>query len=100
MRQPLVDVGPDPGAPEQRLVRIELLAAISVVVPTYREAENIPYVIERLDKLRRTEDVDLELIFVDDDSRDGSVEAVRACGHDWVSDHRSHREPWIESRSD
>lgn len=61
-----------------------LLASISVVVPTYREAENIPYVIERLAKLREAENADLELIFVDDDSQDGSVEAVHACGHDWV----------------
>src|SRR5690606_34222404 len=54
-----------------------------VVVPTYREAENIPLMIERLGALRISQDIDLELIFVDDDSRDGSVEAVAAAGQDW-----------------
>jgi len=68
----------------QHLARIELLAPISVVVPTYREAENIPHVIERLDRLRKEQGINLELLFVDDNSQDGSVEAVRACGHDWV----------------
>jgi dolichol-phosphate mannosyltransferase len=40
--------------------------------------------IERIDRLRKKLGVDLELIFMDDDSRDGSVEAVERAGHDWV----------------
>lgn len=68
---------------EPDLARIQVLTPVSVVVPTYREAENIPLMIERLGALRISQDIDLELIFVDDDSRDGSVEAVAAAGQDW-----------------
>lgn len=58
--------------------------AISVVIPTYRERENIPHMLEALDALRRSEGLDLEVLFMDDDSRDGSAEAVAAAGHDWA----------------
>ena len=46
---------------------------VTVVVPTFRERENIPLVVERLDALLG--DFDWEVVFVDDDSDDGS-EAV------------------------
>jgi dolichol-phosphate mannosyltransferase len=58
--------------------------AISVVVPTYREAENIPLLIERLSKLRSRYNGDVELLIMDDDSNDGSIEAVQAAGQTWV----------------
>ena len=53
-------------------------------MPTYQERENIPLLIARIDALRLAEDLDVELIFMDDNSRDGSAEYVRDCGHDWV----------------
>lgn len=69
-------IGPD-------LARIQILTPVSVIVPTYQEAENIPLVINRLRDLRISHDIELELIFVDDNSQDGSVEAVNAAGQDW-----------------
>ncbi len=48
---------------------------ISIVVPLYREEENVPLLIgEVSDKLG---DIDYELILVDDGSDDGTVEAVK-----------------------
>lgn len=44
---------------------------VTVVVPTFRERENIPLVVERLDALLK--DFDWEVVFVDDDSDDGSA---------------------------
>lgn len=44
---------------------------VTVVVPTFRERENIPLVVERLDVLLK--DFDWEVVFVDDDSDDGSA---------------------------
>jgi dolichol-phosphate mannosyltransferase len=46
---------------------------VTVIVPTFRERENIPLVVGRLDELLG--DFDWEVVFVDDDSDDGS-EAV------------------------
>lgn len=66
------------------LAEVRFVAGISIIVPTYREAANIPHLLERIDQVRLRHDLTLEVIFVDDDSRDGSVEAVRTSGHDWA----------------
>ncbi len=50
--------------------------SVSVIVPTYRERENIPLVVERLDALLSP--FDWEVIFVDDDSDDGSADVLVA----------------------
>lgn len=47
---------------------------ISVILPTYRECENLEPVIERLEKT--LQGYDWEAIFVDDDSDDGSQEVL------------------------
>lgn len=60
------------------------LPSVTVVVPTFREADNIPTLLERIDRVRRDHDLDLDVLIMDDDSRDGSVEAVAAFGADWV----------------
>lgn len=51
-------------------------AAVAVVLPTFNERENIPAVIERLSAVLAG--LDWELIFVDDDSPDGTSDVVRA----------------------
>lgn len=51
---------------------------VTIVVPTYREAENIPILAERLFAALAAADIPGEMIIVDDDSRDGTVEAVDA----------------------
>lgn len=70
--------------PDRELARIVITAPMSIVVPTYRERENIPHLIDRIAQLRARDNLDIELIFMDDQSRDGSVEYVESCGHDWV----------------
>ncbi|HUN82304.1 MAG TPA: polyprenol monophosphomannose synthase [Phycisphaerae bacterium] len=52
------------------------MAAVSIVVPTYKEAENIPILTGRIFDAFRGSEFSAELIFVDDNSRDGTVEAV------------------------
>ena len=65
--------------------------SVSVVVPTYQEVESLPAAVKRLDGLRRV-GWDLELIVVDDDSRDGTVELIESCpgtGSNWLSEQRT-----------
>lgn len=66
------------------LAQIRGLAPISIVVPTYREVANIPHLIMRIKRLREEQQLETELLIMDDDSRDGSAEAVAATGQDWV----------------
>jgi dolichol-phosphate mannosyltransferase len=49
---------------------------LAVVLPTYNERENIPEIIARLEEV--LQGLRWELIFVDDDSPDGTAEVVRA----------------------
>lgn len=58
--------------------------SVSVIVPAYREAENIPSLVERIDRVRQEYDLDLEVLIMDDDSRDGTAEAVQSLGRPWV----------------
>jgi len=58
------------------------VTTVDVIIPTYREAANIPPLVERLDALRR--ELPLELTIVDDDSRDGTAEIVERLNLPWV----------------
>ncbi len=52
------------------------LLSISVVIPIHNEEENIPLMHEQLDAVFSKTDREYELIFVDDGSTDGSIEAL------------------------
>jgi dolichol-phosphate mannosyltransferase len=57
---------------------------ISVIVPTYREAESLPALIDRLAALRSTSLPSLELLIVDDDSQDGTESLIAQRADPWV----------------
>lgn len=57
--------------------------SVSVVVPTYEEVKSLPMLIDRLEGLRQV-GWELELVIVDDDSRDGTVELIESLRHDWI----------------
>jgi dolichol-phosphate mannosyltransferase len=59
-------------------------ATIDLIVPTFKEAANLPLLIERLAALRRSYPRPLQLTVVDDDSRDGTVEALETLALPWV----------------
>jgi dolichol-phosphate mannosyltransferase len=69
---------------------------IDVVVPTFREARNIPLLIERLDVLRVSHA--LHLTIVDDNSRDGTEETIQRLNLPWGQFCRANYPPRIESR--
>ena len=61
-------------APERTSAAPEL----SVIVPTFKERDNIPLLVERL--ARTLAGTAWEVIFVDDNSPDGTAAAARAIG--------------------
>lgn len=74
---------------------------LSIVVPTYKEAENLPYLIDRIAQVKDDCDLDLELLIVDDDSRDGTAELLTARSEEWLrlivrSDNRGLSEAVLE----
>ncbi len=56
---------------------------LSVIVPTYQEADSLPPLLARIEALQ-SEGLSLEVIVVDDDSRDGTEEAMRRLALPWA----------------
>ncbi len=58
--------------------------AVSVIVPTYREAVNIKPLTGAIAEVRERHSLDLDLWLMDDQSRDGIAEVVEGLNLDWV----------------
>ncbi len=56
---------------------------VSIIVPTFKERENLPELIERIERIKEDDGLSLELIIVDDDSKDGSEEYVKSLSKGW-----------------
>jgi dolichol-phosphate mannosyltransferase len=59
-------------------------ASLSIIVPTYQEAESLPLLLDRLQELRTGQSMDLEVLIMDDNSRDGTSELIATRGLPWV----------------
>lgn len=57
---------------------------LTVVVPTYKEVDNLPHLIDRVAQVRAGHQIDIDMLIMDDDSRDGSAELVAARPEKWV----------------
>jgi dolichol-phosphate mannosyltransferase len=57
---------------------------VTIIVPTYKEVESLPHLIDRVAKVRAEAGLDIDMLIMDDDSRDGSVEMVAARPEKWV----------------
>ena len=57
---------------------------VSVIVPTFREAGNLPELIQRLEKVRQERVPALSVVIVDDNSRDGTAELIASLGKPWI----------------
>ena len=55
-----------------------------MIVPTYHEVESIPHLVARLAAVRESSGLDIELLLMDDDSRDGSEVLVEGLALPWV----------------
>ena len=71
--------------PSPILAEIRVLTPVSIVVPTYKERENLPHLLARIDTLRQAHNLALEVLIMDDQSNDGSVEYVESSPYrDWA----------------
>lgn len=70
----------DTGRPARLDRRQASPPAVTVVVPTYNESDNIPILIEQL--RRDLSDLDYEVVIVDDDSPDRTWDAARSLAKD------------------
>ena len=50
---------------------------LAIIVPTYNEKENLPELVERIDTVCTSRDIDYEIIVVDDDSPDGTAQVAK-----------------------
>jgi dolichol-phosphate mannosyltransferase len=72
------DVGSETAASDVRSVKVLLPPIVSIIVPTFNERGNVGELVKRIASCMH--DVSWEVIFVDDDSPDGTADAVRAIG--------------------
>ena len=54
---------------------------LSLVIPVFNEAENVEPLMQEITAVMTSRDLDYEVIFVDDGSRDGSFESLRDLAH-------------------
>jgi dolichol-phosphate mannosyltransferase len=71
---------PDSAAPPLRTH-----ATVTVVIPTYREAENIPSLAARFRTFRDSSGIDLQVLLMDDNSQDGSAEKIAELDIPWIN---------------
>ena len=67
-----------------RLAEIRVLTPISIIIPTYRERDSLPHLLDRIESLRATQNLTLEVLLMDDKSNDGSAEYVASQNHSWA----------------
>ena len=58
--------------------------SLSIIVPTFQEAENLPELIDRIERVCDEHGLKAELLIMDDDSRDGTEELIATLQKPWV----------------
>lgn len=69
---------------QELAARVEQTPAVTVVVPTYNEADNLPRLVERLDEALSGRSSGYEIALVDDDSPDGTWSVGQTLAALWV----------------
>src|SRR5258708_270422 len=70
-----IKILPQPAAMQPRSQDRDSIPELSVVIPTFKERDNVEILVQRLDAA--LSGIAWEAIFVDDDSPDGTADAVR-----------------------
>lgn len=76
---PVRRASPSPPAPAAgRIERAVEAPAVSFVIPVFNEEESLPLLHAEIRDVARAAGLDYEIVFVDDGSTDGSLDAIRA----------------------
>lgn len=65
------------------------MTELSVIIPTFNEVDNVRPLYDALDKA--LQDLEWEVVFVDDDSTDGTIEELIKLCHEKPNARRIHR---------
>lgn len=60
------------------------LPSVSIIVPTYKEAENLPGLMQRIGAVIDEHQLDAEVLVMDDDSPDGTPQVVAELNKPWL----------------
>jgi glycosyltransferase involved in cell wall biosynthesis len=71
----------DPYPPQPKIPLLQTLQ-VSVVVPVYNEVESVPYLLEAIAQVLRTEGLAYEIVAVDDGSADGTTALLKQLAQD------------------
>jgi glycosyltransferase involved in cell wall biosynthesis len=71
----------DPYPPQPKIPLLQTLQ-VSVVVPVYNEVESVPYLLEAIAQVLRTEGLAYEIVAVDDGSTDGTTALLKQLAQD------------------
>jgi len=58
--------------------------AVTIILPTYKEFDSLPSLIDSVEEIRNTSLSNLQLIIVDDNSNDGTEQLIADLDKDWV----------------
>jgi dolichol-phosphate mannosyltransferase len=58
--------------------------SVSLIVPTYQEVENLPILIERINRVKHQCQLEMELLIMDDDSDDGTEQYIAQLNQSWI----------------
>lgn len=73
-----------PRGQRDKTAALSALPSTSIVVPTFREVEALPDLIDRVARVRAARESIQELIIVDDDSRDGTEALIASRPEPWL----------------
>lgn len=60
------------------------MSSVTIILPTYKEFDSLPSLIDNVEKVRNDAIPKLKLIIVDDNSDDGTEQLIADLGKDWV----------------
>ncbi len=58
--------------------------SISLIIPTYKEVENLPDLIKRINTIRIEQQLQMELLIMDDNSNDGTKQYIEQLNQSWI----------------
>jgi dolichol-phosphate mannosyltransferase len=58
---------------------------VTIVVPTYKEVDSLPLLLDRIAAVRQATGLGIDVLVMDDNSNDGSVELLTARAEPWVT---------------